>query len=92
MSLFPKVSIADMYQAFCTQEKNPQNAQYDKVRSCLVKEPYATREIAEKAVVKANTTNTGQYESYKCRWCSFFHIGHIRGTKKKYDPIRMIKK
>ena len=79
----PKVTFGDMWHQFAEAEEDhsPVSRQYDKLRSCLSKKTYLTREIAENAAAVVTRENDVQYEHYKCRWCPYFHVGHKRLPK-----------
>jgi hypothetical protein len=74
----PKITFGDMWQRF-TEEKvvdSPPSKQYDKLRSCQSKKVHFTKESADKAAELNSKIDGCVYVSYKCRWCSNWHVGH----------------
>lgn len=51
-------------------------------RGCDLKEPYATRELAD-AVVSAmayrEKRSSTELSVYECQWCHCWHVGHDNG-------------
>ena len=74
----PKITFKDMWHQFAEAPdiKTPPCAQYDKARSCLSKKAHATKKMAEDAATEATRIEKEAYVAYKCRWCSYHHIGH----------------
>lgn len=70
----PKITTQDMYIAFCETPPKPApvGPMYDKVRSCMNKIDFLTMEAAQKCADQQKDP----FDAYKCRWCSFYHIGH----------------
>ena len=52
----------------------------DKDKSCTHKVRYGHRDTAEKVIdkLKAKNANIGRLESYECRYCKGWHIGHAQ--------------
>ena len=74
------VTFNDCWRQFAEiddSKTTPVSSQYDKMHSCRIKKAYATMKIANEAAVRTSR-NADVYEVYKCRWCSWFHIGHQR--------------
>ena len=66
----------------------PTSPQYDKVRSCTSKVAYASKELADKALVVANRNDDGPYTIYICRWCKMRHIGHVETFKNRHQQSK----
>ena len=54
-----------------------------RARKCGTKRRYPDQHAAISAAVGIAGGNSNRMTAYRCRWCGWYHIGHLRPTTRK---------
>ena len=87
MGAFQQVTYRDVVKHCRENSLDPEwekkhEATKKRLRGCVGKKAFPSMETAQGSVRDPEI-----YDVYKCRWCSFWHVGHKKGKKKRIKVL-----